>query len=162
MSRVIGNELTETLYERLLPSSIGRNAGRAIPICTIDEKGWPHPAMLSYMEAAAVDRKNVRICCNAGSTTAGNLRRNGRLTMLIVDERGVYYLKGTASELAPSMKSSPSSAMFNIRIDQLVGDEPDNQTEAGARVLGGITYEHPDMSGELERARAVLDELVKS
>ena len=48
MSQLLGKELTEELFERLKGDDVASQAGKAIVIVTVDEKEWPHPAMLSY------------------------------------------------------------------------------------------------------------------
>ena len=61
MATVTGDTLPPLLMERLNPHFALRTShfallqSTAIPICTIDPDGLPHPAMLSYAELAADD-----------------------------------------------------------------------------------------------------------
>ncbi len=65
-------------------------ADRAVVICSVDEHGWPHPAMLSSLEIVAVDGRNMRLAIHSRSRTARNLLANGRLTVIVADEEAVY------------------------------------------------------------------------
>ena len=47
MSQLLGKELTEALLDRLNGQRCGGLRGaRSIPIFTLDESGWPHPAFI--------------------------------------------------------------------------------------------------------------------
>ena len=48
MSQLLGKELTEALLDRLNGRDVEAYEGKIIPIFTLDESGWPHPALLSY------------------------------------------------------------------------------------------------------------------
>ena len=50
MSQLLGKELTEALLNRLNGQNVEAYEGKIIPIFTLDESGWPHPALLSYYE----------------------------------------------------------------------------------------------------------------
>ena len=53
MSQLLGKELTPALLQRLSGAEIESHEGKIIPIFTIDEAGWAHPALLSYYEIVA-------------------------------------------------------------------------------------------------------------
>ena len=48
MSQLLGKELPAALRERLGGGEVESHEGKIIPIFTIDEAGWAHPALLSY------------------------------------------------------------------------------------------------------------------
>ena len=50
MSQLLGKELPPELLQRLSGAEIEAQEGKIIPIFTIDEDGWAHPALLSYYE----------------------------------------------------------------------------------------------------------------
>ena len=62
------------------------------------------------------------------------------------------------SQVAPAMSTAPFNAVLNLRVDQVVFDEPPPDLEPGAFVTSGITY-RPRTGAALERARTVLAEL---
>ena len=161
MSKRIGESLSDDLFHRLDGHDLERSADKVILITTVDADGWPHPALLSYFEVIAKDRRNVRVASYGNSRTAGNMRENGKLTLAIVDTRAAYYVKGAVEELASAMRSAPYNAKLNVRVTEVLADEPNEALEPGAYVASGITYVNPQRRAELEKARLVLAELLE-
>ena len=150
--------LTDDLYLRLSGADAESLSRLAIVVCTVDGNGWPHPAMLSYFEVAAIDPDNVQLAVYNDSRTCANMRAHGMATLIIVDEGMVCYVRGRVAEVAPTMSVAPYNAVLNLRVDQVVFDEPPPDLEPGSFVTSGITY-RPRTGRALERARAVLAEL---
>lgn len=161
MARLVGTELPDDLYRRLRDADLDACAEKVILICTVDENGWPHPAMLSYFEVIAKDRHNVRLAPYKNSGTTNNMRRNGRLTISIIDERIAYYVKGRVQELQYELACWPPVSKFNLRVEQVLSDQADAQLEPGAYVAGGVTYKNPNWAAERARAQDVLRELLE-
>src|SRR6266508_1233000 len=111
MSRVRTTALTDDLYRRLGGADIESLAALAIVVCTVDAEGWPHPAMLSYFEVAAVDRQSVRLAIYNDSRTCANMRERAKATLIIADKNLVCYVRGTVQELAREMATAPYNAM---------------------------------------------------
>jgi Pyridoxamine 5'-phosphate oxidase len=158
MMRRRTERLTDDLYSRLSGEHAEALSRLAIPVCTVDADGWPHPAMLSYFEVAAIDHDNLQLAIYNDSRTCENLRVRGTATLLIVDEALVCYIRGRTAQVAPAMRTAPYNAVLNLRVDQVVFDEPPPDLEPGAFVTSGITY-RPRTGPALKRARAVLAEL---
>lgn len=161
MSKRIGESLSDDLFHRLDGHDLERSADKVILIATVDDNGWPHPALLSYFEVIAKDRRNVRVASYGKSKTAGNMRQNGKLTLVIVDTRAAYYVKGAVEELAGAMRSAPYNAKLNVCVSEVLADEANEELEPGAYVSSGITYVNPQRRTELEKARLVLAELLE-
>ena len=161
MARLRTGALTDDLLRRLGGAGIDSRSTLAIIVCTVDAEGWPHPAMLSYFEVAAVDRQNVRLAVYNNSRTCANMRERGKATLIVVDENLVCYIRGVVEQLMPEMVSAPFNAMLNLRVDEVTFDEPPPDVEPGAFVTSGITY-RPRSGAPLAQARAVLAELVTS
>jgi hypothetical protein len=157
MSKLIGTELPQTLLQKLSGAETDSHRNKAIVICSVDSAGWAHPAMLSYFEVVAIGRANIRLAIYKNSSTAANIRRNGKLTILIVDRRMAYYVKGSAAELAHEMASAPHNSIFSLRVEQVLADSANEEFEPGVYIAGGITYERPRPSQE----REILNELLK-
>jgi Pyridoxamine 5'-phosphate oxidase len=139
MSQVLGTELTEELFHRLKGESIASKKDKAIVIVTVDESGWAHPAMLSYHEVVAKDRSKIDLAIGKSSTTAKNLRRTGKITLMITDSDLNYYVKGSAEEIRESMDGVPFMSLFRVAVEHLLEDlEPD------AVITSGVTFERPD------------------
>jgi hypothetical protein len=160
MARRRTEQLTDDLYRRFDGFDIDSRADQAILICTSDSSGWPHPAMLSYFEVAAIDRHNLRLAVYTNSRTCANLRERGKATLIVVDAGLVCYISGEAKELVPAMRDAPYNAKLNLRVGQVVFDEPPPDLEPGVRVTSGITYS-PRTTEALARAQATLAELLE-
>jgi hypothetical protein len=160
MARRRTEQLTDALYRRLDGSDIDSLADQAILICTVDSRGGPHPAMLSYFEVAAIDPHNLRLAVYTNSRSCANMRERGTATLIVVDAGLVCYITGDVRELAPVMRGAEYNAKLNLRIEQVVFDEPPPDLEPGVRVTSGITYS-PRTPAALARAQAVLAELLE-
>ena len=161
MAKLIGTELPDDLYERLRGDRPEGYAGKVILLSTVDSEGWPHPAMLSYFEVVALDRRNIKLATYGGSGTANNMRRNGKATLSIIDERLAYYVKGSVTEFRREMRCSPHNSGFRLRVEQVQADAASEEYEAGAYVAGGVTYHSPDPAAEAAKGKAVLKELLE-
>jgi hypothetical protein len=157
MSRFLADALPPMLVGRLSLDAAFGNADRAMVIVTVDEHGWPHPAMVSSLELVALDARNIRLALHAASRSARNLKANGRLTLVLADERGVFYVKGDVLPLARFMAADPAMAGFNLRVDSVLQD--DAAAYEDARIATGIRVER---GIDAPRARAVLEELLSA
>jgi hypothetical protein len=135
MSQVLGKELTPALLQRLGGGDIEAHEGKIIPILTIDEAGWAHPALLSYYEVVARDKGTLEMALWKNSSTATNLRNNGRITLMVSDQGVNYYLKGSVTQLQFEMTGAAPVSRFRVRLEQLIEDQ-----EANAEITTGLTY----------------------
>ena len=139
MSTELGNELPDDLYDALSGGAAGVASGTAIVVSTVDAEGWAHPALLSAGEVTASDRRTLRTVTYADSHTTANMRANGKVTLIFVDERMTYYVKGTAAE-GPSRPDTPTGfAAMDVTVHKVFADSagPD---EGGATITSGITF----------------------
>jgi Pyridoxamine 5'-phosphate oxidase len=157
MSKLVGSTLPGDLYRRLAGKNLQASNEKAILVCTTDPNGWPHPAILSYFEMVAKDERNIRLAAYRESSMTSNMRRNGKLTILILDERVAYYIKGTVEELAQEMECSPHNSKLNVRVEQVLADSANEEFEPGVYITSGVTYKRP---AELHQAMAMLSELL--
>jgi hypothetical protein len=135
MSQLLGKELPPALLERLSGSRIEEHEGKIIPIFTLDEAGWAHPALLSYYEIVAQSPATLDTAVWKDSSTAVNLRRAGKITLMISDYRVNYYLKGSVKELEYQMTGAAPVSRFRITLEQVIEDQ-----EANAEITTGLTY----------------------
>lgn len=156
MSRFVADHLNPDLIAQLSADTAVARANAAIVICSIDEHGWAHPAMLSTLEVVAKDARNVRIATPVGSRTTRNLKTNGKLSMIVADETAVHYLKGDVLLLAPVMRTVPHYAKFNLRVDSVLQDVPTE--DENARIVSGIRIERSDL--DTQKARSILEDLL--
>jgi hypothetical protein len=135
MSQILGKELTAELLERLNGSEVESHEGKIIPIFTIDEAGWAHPALLSYYELVAKTVSTLDMALWKDSSTARNLRRTGKITLMVSDRGINYYLKGSVRELEYEMTGAAPVSRFRITLDQVIEDQ-----EPNAEITTGLTY----------------------
>ena len=135
MSQLLGKELTPALLQRLGGAEIDSHEGKIIPIFTTDEAGWAHPALLSYYEIVAKNSSTVDMALWKTSSTANNLRRTGKVTLMLADKGVNYYLKGSVRELQYEMTGAAPVSRFRITLEQVIEDQ-----EPNAEISTGLTY----------------------
>jgi hypothetical protein len=161
MAKIVGKELPEDLFRKLSGQDLESQTGKAILICTIDEAGWPHPAMLSYLEVIALNRSNLRMATYVSSSTTRNMRRSGHATLSFIDSGMAYYVKGKARLISETVRSRTGVCKLNLEIDSVLSDQANPELEAEARVTSGVTYQSQGDAEEAEKARALLRELME-
>lgn len=161
MSKSLGSELNDDLFQRLSGENLETFAEKVILIATVDNGGRPHPAMLSYLEVVARDRGNIRLATYKDSSTTENMRRNGKATISIIDKRVAYYVKGNVVELKQEMLCARHNSKLNLRVEAVLADEADEEFEPGAYVSSGVTYRNPNRAVEILKAREVIKELLR-
>ena len=135
MSQILGKELTPALLERMGGAEIEANEGKIIPILTIDEAGWAHPALLSYYEIVAKSPATLDMALWKNSSTANNLRKSGKVTLMVSDRGVNYYLKGGVEELQFEMRGAAPVSRFRVALEQVIEDQ-----EPNAEITTGMTY----------------------
>lgn len=154
MSRFIGKELNEALLDRLSGQNVVSHEGKIIPIFTLDESGWPAPALLSYYEIVAKDLSTIDMALWRNSSTARNLRRANKVTMMITDHQVNYYLKGKVDELQAEMPGVPAVSRFRVTLEQVLEDQ-----EPNAEITSGLTYKRLSNRASDDIAAKVLQQL---
>ena len=156
MSVRLKAELPDRLFSLVNGERLEEKLDKAVLLITVDEKGWPYAAMLSYLEVIAPDRYNLRLAPWNNSTTTANLRRNSRVTLLFVEENLAFYVQGTATELSHEMEGFPGMAKINVRIESILEDKAMDY-EGSARITTGVRFENPQMdTAYVERGQQVL------
>jgi len=135
VSQILGKELTDALLKRLSGAAVASHEGKIIPIFTLDEAGWPHPALLSYYEVVAKNASTLEMAIWKDSSTANNLRRMGKISLMIADNGVNFYIKGAVKELEKEMTGAPPVSRFQITVEQLLEDQ-----EPNAQITSGMTY----------------------
>ncbi|HEY7218072.1 MAG TPA: hypothetical protein VH985_06725 [Candidatus Binatia bacterium] len=154
MSRLLGKELTEALFSRLNGHDVKAHEGKIIPILTLDESGWPHPALLSYYEVVAKDSATIDIALWKTSSTARNLRQTNKVTFLITDKGVNYYLKGSVQELQREIPGITLQSRFRVTTEELLEDQ-----EPNAEITSGLTYRRHTERANSDHAVEVFNRL---
>ena len=139
MATLLGSHLPEELMSRLGVRGT-EMAATAVPICTVDAEGFPHPAMLSYDELAAESPNTIRAAVYGGSTTARNLRKRHLLTLLFVDAGLTCYVKARVSGDEAPHPGAPGVAIFPCAVEAVLIDRVDTSREPAATITTGITF----------------------
>jgi hypothetical protein len=116
-------------------AEIEAHEGKIIPILTIDEAGWAHPALLSYYEIVAKSSATLDMALWKNSSTANNLRKSGKVTLMVSDRGVNYYLKGGVEELQFEMRGAAPVSRFRVALEQVIEDQ-----EPNAEITTGMTY----------------------
>ncbi len=141
MSIDVGKELPQDLFDALSNKEPANQVGKAIVVSTVDSLGWSHPALLSYREVSARVRDTIRLVTYSDSNTTANMRDNGKVTLVFIDDRMNYYVKGTASEVRA--ERAEGFATMDLAIHHILADSP-GADEAGSFITSGITYRDPE------------------
>ena len=122
--------------QRLGGAEIEAHEGKIIPIFTIDEAGWAHPALLSYYEIVAKECIDSDMALWKNSSTANNLTTNRQDHAHDERLQSVnYYLKGSVSELEYEMTGAAPVSRFRVALEQVIEDQ-----EPNAEITTGLTY----------------------
>lgn len=154
MSRLMGNELPRDLVTRLSGENVSNHAGKVVVLLSVDEKGWAHPAMFSYYEIVATGASTLRLAIGGKSTSAANLKRNGKATIIFTEKDSNYYVKANAKLERESLETVPSEGMFALRVEQVSED-----LEPQAPFLNGPMVGMPNEGEVVEFTRKILAEL---
>ena len=141
MSTDLGTQLPQPLIDALRDEDVTAPRGRAIIAVTSDDGGRAHPALLSYREVGVTGESSLRIVTYEGTSTTKNLRARSNVTLVFVDERFSYYVKGAAINVSPS-HGDAGLAYFDVAVEQVLEDAP-GADEGGAYITSGIEFHNP-------------------
>ncbi len=145
MARFVSDSLPGDALALLRPGNLATKQNRVVQMITVDEEGWANAGMLSYADIIAKDGENLDLATWGDGECAADLRRNGRITLLVIDEDMAYYLKGRAREIevpgdaltdVNDAGSHSALAYFHITVQGVFEDRVPT-----AKVLGGVTFE---------------------
>jgi flavin reductase (DIM6/NTAB) family NADH-FMN oxidoreductase RutF len=143
---------------RLGGQHVAAHAEKVILLASVDERGWPHVAMLSYFEVIARDSRTLYLAIGGRSTSARNLRAREKLTLIVVDVGLASYIKGRAQEVKPHMEVSPEDAIFRIAVEDVLLDQA-REGESPAAIASPVTYRCADPDFWKRRGEAIFREL---
>ena len=145
MARFVSDNLPDDALALLRPGNLEEKQNRVVQIITVDEEGWANAGMLSYADVIAKDGGNLDLATWGDGECATDLRRNGRITLLVIDEDMAYYVKGRAREVQATGEAltdvnddggHSALAYFHITVQGVFEDRIPT-----AKVLGGVTFE---------------------
>lgn len=114
MSLILGNELPERAMHYL-------QVGRLVVIATVDERGWPDTAPISWI--TALDRRTLRLAVSTNVATYRNIESNENVMIALVGGAMTLGIRGRARILADTMDSiALPMAMIEVAIDEVKDD----------------------------------------
>lgn len=138
------------LLDGSLPDS---HLHQAIRLSSVGENGWPYAAQLSLGEIIARTPRELLIAIWPHSTTNGNLKRNGKITIALVLDSAVLEIQAQAALREETLASSDRS-VFSVRVQQVRFLRAPYAT-----VLSGLTFRLHDEAATLARWRQQIDAL---
>jgi hypothetical protein len=91
---------------------------QALRLTTVDADGWPKAALLSPGDILALPNGRLRFAIFAGSGTAANLERDGRLTLSMALDRGMCSLRMRVRKCSQAMPEL-SLAFFEAQVERV-------------------------------------------
>jgi hypothetical protein len=80
---------------------------QALRLSTVDPAGWPHAALLSAGEMLILPSGRLRFAIFPDSTMTANLMRDGRLTVSLAFDEGIWEMRLRARRLAHTSADVP-------------------------------------------------------
>jgi hypothetical protein len=154
MSTELGDVLPEKLRGFLADPTDPANGRQVLVATTLDPDGWPRHALLSPREVVARGPSRLLALLYEDSRSSRNLRRDGRLSLVVVNPEMSYYVFASASQ-RPGLAEAPHESLFELRVERVVEDVLET-----ARIVTGLTYEGHDPGAPPEERQAVWRRLV--
>ncbi len=145
MSTDLGSHLPSDLAAALQDPAL---ENVAVPVVTVDRQGFPHVALLSFLEICPHRHERLAFFLPPGSRTAGFLQKSGQCTLLFATESFVFYLKGTV-RFAGLMEGL---VVFVFRIQTALEDRP-SKDEQDTYLTSALRFQAP--AAEMERRRGL-------
>jgi hypothetical protein len=118
---------------------------QALRLLTVGADGWPHAALLSAGDMVVMPSGHIRLALFPQSTMASNLEREGRLTMSLSLDGGMYELRLRSRRLGNPTPDVPL-AFFEAEVETVR-----HHVAPYATVTGGITFALHDPQAVLPR-----------
>jgi Pyridoxamine 5'-phosphate oxidase len=118
---------------------------QALRLSTIDADGWPHAALLSAGDMLALSGGRIRFAIFPQSGMAANLARDGRITISLALDGGMWELRMRARRLQQATPEVPL-ACFEAQVMRVR-----EHVEPYAAVTSGVTFILNDPQAVLPR-----------
>jgi hypothetical protein len=91
---------------------------QALRLSTVDADGWPKAALLSAGDVLALPNGRLRFAIFANSGTAANLARDGRLTLSMALDGGMYSLRLRVRKCGQGSTKEVPLALFEAEVER--------------------------------------------
>jgi predicted pyridoxine 5'-phosphate oxidase superfamily flavin-nucleotide-binding protein len=114
MSLILGNELPDRAMNYL-------QVGRLVILSTVDERGWPDAAPISWI--TALDRRTLRLAVSPQVSTYRNILKNERVALELIGGAMTLGISGRAHVITESIEAVPfPMAMVEVIVDEVKDD----------------------------------------
>jgi hypothetical protein len=118
---------------------------QALRLATVDAEGWPHAALLSAGDVVVMPSGRIRFALFPQSNMTSNLEREGRLTISLALDGGMYELRLRSHRLTNRTPDVPL-ALFEADLEAVR-----HHVAPYANVTGGVTFVLHDPQAVLPR-----------
>jgi hypothetical protein len=139
VSRSIGPALPPAALEVLRPAQPAEQLGKIIEVLTVDERGFPHVALLSPGEIQACDPSSFRLALYTEGTTLRNIHARSRFALAIVEPGLCCYVKAIGAVTDVRVSEGPTQPFAATRVEARV-DDVLIDSESGAFIAAGARY----------------------
>lgn len=145
--------MTGVLWELLARGTIYQQGGKAAPVISVADDGFPHVALVSCV--VGVTPTLVRVPVGIQSASFQYLQRSGKCTVVVAEPGHVFYIKGTVLPDMPVMKAHRGLVSVSVTVESVWSD-----SERLYRVESGITYAYGEDEARLRSLEtAIIEEL---
>lgn len=126
---------------------------QALRLSTVNADGWPHAALLSAGDMVIMPSGRIRLALFPDSTASSNLDRDGRLSISLSLDGGIYELRLVARRLSHTAAEVPL-AFFEAEVETVR-----RHVAPYAAVTGGVEFalhEPPSVLPRWQRQIAAL------
>lgn len=148
--------LAPELYELLNGQDLNSKQQEAMVLMTVSEDGWPHTAMISVGEIAAVSQDSLRLGLWPGTVTTGNILRTGKATLAAFYAGKAFYTRLQLRPLAELTGAKHPRQRFEAQVVSCKAD-----TAKYADIVSGVQIVLHDPEAVVTRWEETLEELLR-
>ncbi len=149
MATELGSRLPQDLQAALEDSTFET---LAVPLLTTDRQGYPHVALLSFLELIPCRRERLAFFIHPGSRTASFLQKNRICTLIFAGEHFAYYLKGAVRFVG----LIEGVVVFVFTVETALQDRP-GHAEEDTFLISGLRFKAPE--SEIGRRRSLREKV---
>jgi len=157
----LGPQLTPALIRKIRSES-GRVSDEVVFLISIDDRGFPNIALLSFSDLVVKSPKLILFAVGENSSSRKNLTRTKKGSIFFWGGKnsGIYYVKGRTRLLEPMMETSVEGFKCSALI--LKVEKVSKDYSSIARLLSTVTYETKRVGRNHKELRKELQVLSRS
>ncbi|MGX9291997.1 pyridoxamine 5'-phosphate oxidase family protein [Bacillus sp. A015] len=149
-------ELSTEVFELLNGTCLLEKQHEAMMLMTVSEDGWPHNAMISVGEILAVNHQELRIGLWPNTSTASNMIRTNKATLVLVYQGKAHYIRLFLRRLQELPNRNYKRERFSAQVVLARED-----VAKYAKITSGINIELLNEKEVVERWKNTVEDLMK-